>query len=414
VKKLSVAMVAACPFPANWGTPGSIREMATALAARGHQVHVVTYPFGEDLPVKGAVLERAWYWKKTGRLQSGPFLEKFLLDLFLLIKLIRVVRREKIDLIHAHGYEAVLIGTVAKLLTGRPLIYHAHNLMSDELPAYRFFPGFVARSLGRVLDWMVPRFPDHIITLTSHLKNAVMAEQVPAERVDVIPISVDPAMFEGGDGAALRTRYNLDSRQVVMYTGICSPLQRLDYLLQAFAVAQEAEPEARLMVVTPLKNDPDLPRCQQLAGKLGIADKVIWVPGHQLRELRDYLALATMTVISRPKIPGQPVKLLNAMSASRPTVCFAGASEGAQHLREAFIVPGDDWRQLGAGIVTLLRDAKLAAAMGHMAHDAVLRNYSTTELCSRIESVYIKVTPHSAPRLTDTDAATVEPDIANS
>ena len=43
-------MLAACPFPANHGTPGSIRELAEATADRGHEVHVVTYHFGENLP----------------------------------------------------------------------------------------------------------------------------------------------------------------------------------------------------------------------------------------------------------------------------------------------------------------------------------------------------------------------------
>ena len=44
-------MLAACPFPANHGTPGSIREMAEAVAQRGHEVHVVTYHMGDDTPL---------------------------------------------------------------------------------------------------------------------------------------------------------------------------------------------------------------------------------------------------------------------------------------------------------------------------------------------------------------------------
>src|SRR6202011_4855834 len=107
----------------------------------------------------------------------------------------------------------------------------------------------------------------------------------------------------------------------------------------AFAIAAPAAPDAVLMVVTPLKKDPDLPACQKLADELGIADRTIWVEGHGLAELRDYLALATLTVISRPTIPGQPVKLINAMTAGKPTVCFKGAADGATHLREVFTAP---------------------------------------------------------------------------
>jgi glycosyltransferase involved in cell wall biosynthesis len=392
--------------------------MATALRADGHRIHVVTYPFGEDLPVPGVAIERAWYWKKSGKLQSGPVFEKFLLDLFLLFTLIRVIRREKIDLIHAHGYEAVLLGAVAKLLTGKPLIYHAHNLMSDELPAYKFFPHLIAISLGRVLDWMVPRFPDHVIALTVRLKNAVIAENIPEQCVDVIPVSIDAEMFTNGDARALRSAYSLDSQPVVMYTGICSPLQRLDILLRAFVLVAAAQPNARLMIVTPLSKDPDLEDFQRMADDLNVGARVVWVRGHRLQELRDYLALASVTVISRPYIPGQPVKLLNAMSASRPAVCFAGAAEGMLHLRDAYIVPGDDWRELAAGIIALLDDPKLAAEIGAAARESLVRNFSNATLARRIAGVYERVirragSPRAFEPLHSAKPVAIEPDVAN-
>jgi len=43
-----ILMLAACPFPANYGTPGCIKEMSEIMAELGHEVHVLTYPFGDD------------------------------------------------------------------------------------------------------------------------------------------------------------------------------------------------------------------------------------------------------------------------------------------------------------------------------------------------------------------------------
>jgi 1,2-diacylglycerol 3-alpha-glucosyltransferase len=152
-----IAMVAACPFPANYGFPGAIREIAQSLASRGHEVHVVTYPFGEDLPVNRLTIWRCSGWKKQrSRICSGPSLEKLFLDLFLLIKLCSVIRRQKIDLIHVHNYEGLLLGVIAKLISGRPLFYSAINLMSDELHLYKFSrPAFLARWIARLLDSFV-------------------------------------------------------------------------------------------------------------------------------------------------------------------------------------------------------------------------------------------------------------------
>src|SRR5439155_19136136 len=120
MKRYSVAMVAACPFPANYGTPGAIREMSETLATLGHQIHIVTYPFGEDLPVGGAKIWRVRNWGNSQKIFVGPSFGKLILDFLLIIELCRVIWRERIEIIHAHNYEGALIGFIAKALTGRP------------------------------------------------------------------------------------------------------------------------------------------------------------------------------------------------------------------------------------------------------------------------------------------------------
>src|SRR3984885_12782638 len=143
-RSFRIAMVAACPFPANYGSPGAIREMSESLSSMGHEVHIVTYPLGERISVIGPKIWRCRRWRES-KIYSGPSLEKIVLDLFLLIQLCIVVRREKIEVIHAHNYEGVLIGLAAKLVTRRPVLYNAANLMSDELHTYRFLkPVFLA------------------------------------------------------------------------------------------------------------------------------------------------------------------------------------------------------------------------------------------------------------------------------
>ena len=46
-RSFTVAVVAACPFPAPRGTPIRILRLSEALAARGHRVHVVAYDAGQ-------------------------------------------------------------------------------------------------------------------------------------------------------------------------------------------------------------------------------------------------------------------------------------------------------------------------------------------------------------------------------
>ncbi|MGD0075297.1 MAG: glycosyltransferase family 4 protein [Candidatus Binataceae bacterium] len=399
MKRYSIAMIAPCPFPANWGTPGAIREMSETLAARGHRVHIVTYPFGEDLPVGAAKLWRPWYWSKSNRLHAGPSWKKILLDLFLLIKVLRVIRSEQIDIIHGHNYEGALIGFVARLLTGRPLVYNAVNLMADELPTYGFIkPKFLAKPFARILDRVVTKIPDYFITVTKELREALIKRGAPADRMTFIPCGVKTEMFDGSDGTSLRVRHNVGERPVVMYTGINSPFQRIDYLLRAFSQTLKEAPATLLMVVSPLKHDPDLAANRALAESLGINKSVKWIEGHTLAELPDYLAMASVAAISRPDVPGHPIKLLNYMAAAKPIVCFDGAAKGVRHMQEAYVAPDNDWQELGRAILTLLRDPELAARLGDNAKEMVARDYDWSRLCGKVEDIYDSVmTPEAQP-----------------
>jgi 1,2-diacylglycerol 3-alpha-glucosyltransferase len=180
-----IAMVAACPFPANYGSSRAIQEMAQSLASRGNEVHVVTYPFGEDLLVNLLTIWRCLGWRKQrSQIYSGPSLKKLLLDLFLLVKLCSVIRRQKIDIIYAHNYEGVLLGLIAKLITGRPLLCDAVNLMPAELHADKFSrPAPMARRIARLLGSFVTLWPDGFIATTNDLRQTMLARGISSDRI---------------------------------------------------------------------------------------------------------------------------------------------------------------------------------------------------------------------------------------
>ena len=345
----SIAMVAACPFPANYGSAASIREMSDTLSDMGHNVHIVTYPTGqEEIRVRRAKVHRTAAFRPERNAKVGPSSEKFLLDFQLLRLLCRVIRRERIDIIHAHNYEGALVGIMAKWLTRRPLLYNAVNLMTDELAGYGFIrPAWLAHGLARGLDWFTPIFPNHITAVSPELRTWFIDHGVPAAKVDMVPAGIEPELFDHPEPEKLRQRYQLDGRQVVMYTGVLNAFQRVDYLLRAFAVALREKPDALLLIVSPLVSEAHEKEHRQLAAELGISRSVIWISPHTLEDLPSYLALADVCVVPRPECPGHPVKLLNYMLAGRPIVSFAGGAKGVRHLHDAFIVSNHDCEALG-------------------------------------------------------------------
>jgi 1,2-diacylglycerol 3-alpha-glucosyltransferase len=388
-RRYRVLMVAACPFPANYGSPAAIREMSVTLAEMGHTVDVVTYPEGDALPLGSVRMHRVGAGRERGGAHTvGPSWDKPWLDLRMIGKVCRVIREEDIQIIHAHNYEGQLIGTVAKLLTGRPLVYHAVNWMGDELPTYRFIrPDWLARLVARVLDWITPLAADEIIAVTPELEK-VLAHT--GKRITMVPCGIKPEMFAAANPKSIRERYGIGARRVVMYTGVNSAFQRIDYLLRAYAVARKSAPDTVLMVVSPLAEEPDLAANQALARELGL-DDVIWAGPHELAELPDYLACADVTVVPRCDCPGHPIKLLNYMMAGKPVACYAGAAKGVKHDFDAWVVPDHDWEALGRGIALLLSDPALAARLGSAARRTAAERFDWKYLCGRVEEVYGRV-----------------------
>src|SRR6185503_20735307 len=99
---MRVAMVAACEFPALRGSQVLVRDLATDLHDLGHEVHLVTYSGGERLDGACWTSAQSDEVPAVRRAMAGRLSRNLRLGL----DLYRLVRRQRIDVIHAHNYEA--------------------------------------------------------------------------------------------------------------------------------------------------------------------------------------------------------------------------------------------------------------------------------------------------------------------
>lgn len=392
MRSLSIAMVAACPFPANHGSPASIREMSQALSSRGHTVHIVTYPIGQDIPVEGVTIHRtrAAFGKK--KVAVGPTWYKPYLDILLVVKLCKVIRQEKIDIIHAHNYEGALAGFIAKIITGKPMLYNAVNTMADELPSYNFIrPKALAVILARFLDTIVPKMGDYITVVSEELHQFMLEKKISPDMLAIVPAGVNPGMFEGKDPDMMRRRYRIGERPLIIYTGTLDRFQRIDLLLKAMRVVLDSVRNAVLLIVGNIISSADLNQHKQLAGEIGIAENVIFTDEGRLEDIPFFLASADIAVIPRPSCPGFPVKLLNYMAAEKAIVTFEGSAKGLTHMKNALIVKNEDWQGFGQSVVCLLQDRGLMQSLGREARRTVSDAFDWRILAGKIEDIYRKI-----------------------
>jgi glycosyltransferase involved in cell wall biosynthesis len=388
MRQYSIAMVAACPFPANHGTPAAIREMSEELARRGRIVRVVTYPLSHPIPVSGITIDRIRQIGANRAVRVGPNFQRLVFDVLLVFKLFEVVRAHRIDIIHAHNYEAAIVAGIVGKLTGCPVVYNAINTMIGELPSFGFIrPRILANGLARLLDKLVPRMADAIIADTEALRTFLLTQGIAPEGVTTINSGVRCDDFSAGDGARIRERLGLKDERLIVYTGTFDEFQGLDYLLKAFRLVHDQEPSARLLLVGSTVNSCDEAKYARLAEQLGVSSSTIILTS-EFKELPDYLAAAEVTVLPRPESGGIPTKLLNYMAAGKPIVSFAGSATILQDGVTGRLVTRVSPEALAEAILQLLRDRDLVITLGQNARQLAATRFSWPVIAEQIEAIY--------------------------
>jgi 1,2-diacylglycerol 3-alpha-glucosyltransferase len=381
-------MVAASPFPFPQGSQVLIAQLSEALRRRGHVVHIVTYHVGAGSLPDETHIHRVPSLPIGSQISAKPSFYKPLLDLVLARELLRLVRREGIEIIHTHNFEGLLISLVTRWRTGVPVVYHVHNLMAPELHTYfdSQLGQWAGRVVGRWVDRHLPRRADCCIALSAKAAAALKGLNVPAGSIRQIPpgIAFDVDGGKQTPTEALRARYGLGDGPLVLYAGNLDQYQDIDHLLHAFQRVTAARPDARLILASHSENNP----YRTLAVNMGLEHKVHFVVLVDFEELCGWLRLSDVAISPRTICFGFPIKLLNYMAAGRPIVASVGSAQGIRHAENGWVVPNGDVDAFAQAILTLLEDRALADRLGRNARQVVNQVYTWDRVVKQIEETY--------------------------
>jgi glycosyltransferase involved in cell wall biosynthesis len=376
-----IAVVAACPFPYPRGTPIRILRMSEGLAALGHEVHVVTYPIGQDDEELPFAIHRIRNVPTYHKLSPGPSYQKlFLLDILLSRKLLSVVKAQKIDVIHAHHYEGLLAGLFASRLTGVPVVFDVHTLLATELPHYKLgLPAGVLRWLGQHLDHWLPFEPDQIVTVTNTVRDKLIDEiGVPAAKVTTVYTGIESEHF-----AAQMLTSQAPTPRMLVYAGNLAAYQGIDLMLESFRKVLDQRPDTILKIIT----DSQLAAYEKLIASLQLRDHIVVETGDYF-QLPIKLHSAMIALNPRVDCDGLPVKLLNYMATGRAIVSFSGSAEILEHEQTGLVVPSGDTQAFASAIVKLLDHPDLARRLGMAAQTKVQEFFVWKSQVRLLERVY--------------------------
>ena len=315
MKILKIAVIAPQPFVEIRGTSMANLRLAQILADAGHEVDVITYPFGSAPPHPSVTVHRCRSVPLVRSVGIGFSPAKLLLDISLAVRAFHVLRSSKFDRIHAVE-EGVFIGAALGRRTGTPVIYDMDSILSDEIgrTALRVLPPvmWMIRALER---WAI-RNSAVVLTICEGMADYVRTID-PAKDVAVVPdVPVSPSPG-GPDADRARTWMPpeiLDGRRIVMYAGSLAGYQGLELLISAMTRVTEA------VLVVVGGDDKGIERLSKLADAAGVMHNLVFVGKRPPEQVPDFLAAADILVSPRRGGINPPGKMYTYMQSGTPMV----------------------------------------------------------------------------------------------
>jgi glycosyltransferase involved in cell wall biosynthesis len=349
------------------GAERQVVELAVALQRSGHQVTVACSVAG-DL---SGVLEEVG-------IPVRPLLDRLVkrrLSLAYALRLRRLLRRERSDLVHAHIYASAVAAAIATLGTGIPLVITEHTEASWQT--------WRARQVSR---WVYRRVERIIAVSTPIRRRLVERDGVHPDIITIVPNAVVSASEARPEGPP-ELPAGLRERQLVGVVARLQPEKGVANFLKAAARVVQVFPRAHFVIAGdgPLRQE-----LVALAEDLGLRDRV-----HFLGFRSDASALMkSLDVLVVPSLTeGSPLVTLEAMAAGTPIVASAvgGIPDQVRHGKEGLLVPPGDTGAIGDAILDLLRHPARARRLGEAGRRRVASRFSHATMVRQIKDVYLDV-----------------------
>lgn len=308
-------------------TAQHLTDLATALAARGHQVTVLTSDRGYDDPAKRFPRREQWNNIDIIRISSlslgknSRWRRALSFASFMATCALRLLTLKRFDVVVALTSPPLIsfLATLFVKLKGGRFCFWVMDLNPDEAIAAGWLNenSSLARLLQRMLRYSL-RNAETTIVLDRFMKERVLAKGI--GRVVVVPpwSHDDAVQFSSTGREAFRERHGLADKFVVMYSGNHSPCHPLDTLLDA-ALALKARDDVAFCFVG---GGSEHAKVRDFASRHQL-DNVKCLPYQPLSDLSGSLSAADLhVVVMGEPFAGivHPCKVYNIMSLGTPVL----------------------------------------------------------------------------------------------
>ena len=363
-------------YPTYGGSGAVATELGIALAARGHEVHFISYRQPFRLP---SFLPRVFFHEV--QVGAYPLFEYPPYDLALAVQMHEVVKMHGVEVLHCHY--AIPHATSAWI--AREMLRAEHSdvavvttLHGTDITLVGQDPSFHA-----ITKFSIEK-SDRITAVSDYLRDETFnAFDCTGCRVAVIPNFVDPAIYD----RSLYSRSELlpfaGDRKVLMHISNFRAVKRVRDVVRIFAKVAAKTPSVLVMV----GDGPERPAAEDEVRALGVGDSVFFLG--KIETVAPLLASADVFLLPTSS-ESFGLSALEAMASGVPVVGSdsGGLPEVVTNGVTGLLYPVGDVDSMAAGVLSIVTDPARQADMGAAGADDARKRFALDTVVSQYEDLY--------------------------
>jgi L-malate glycosyltransferase len=363
-------------YPTYGGSGVVATELGMELAARGHDIHFISYAPPIRMNRNG---ERTHFHEVE--VVSYPLFDHPPYTLALATKMLEVFESESLDLLHVHyaiphSVSALLARSMAAPRR-LPFITTLHGTDITLVGSNRSYLPITKFSIEQ---------SDGVTAISNYLLKQTIKECDIKRPIEVIPNFVNCDLYTRIPNEAQRVQWAPNGEPIIMHLSNFRPVKRITDAIEIFAIVRTKMP-AKLVLIG---DGPDRGAAEYLVRKKRLQKDVFFL-GKQ-NSVYEKLSSADLFLLPS-ELESFGLAALEAMACEVPVVAtnVGGIPEVVTHGVDGFLVDPGDVKSAGQYALDILSRADRGREMGHLARKNAKARFCANDVIPQYERYYQRV-----------------------
>lgn len=363
-------------YPTYGGSGVVATELGQELAARGHDVHFITYA----PPIRMNPNDPRVHFHEAA-VVSYPLFDHSPYTLSLAVKMLEVSEAESLDILHVHyAIPHSVSALLARQMAAPRRLPFITTLHGTDITLVGNNPNFLP-----ITRYSIEQ-SDGVTSISHYLYRRTVEEFGIKRPIEVIPNFVNCDLYCRRPNPELRAEWAPDGEPILMHLSNFRPVKRILDAIEIFALVREKMPAKLVMI----GDGPDRLPAEELARTRGVEKDVLFL-GKQ-NGIREKLGQADLFLLPS-RLESFGLAALEAMACEVPVIATnsGGIPEVIEHGVDGFLVEPGDVQQAGRYAIELLSRADRGREMGLLARIHARKNYCANDVIPMYERYYEQV-----------------------